>query len=121
MFLIIAAILFLVLFPIWPYELKYVIWLISLYLLIFFTALIVVRLVIYLLLSVFGSSFWIFPNLLSDSSFIDSFKPLYSTETWEKSSFNFVLRVIMFTGFIYYGYDIYLNPTIFYGNIFFLI
>jgi hypothetical protein len=31
------------------------------------------------------------------------------------------LRVIMFTGFIYYGYDIYLNPTIFYGNIFFLI
>jgi translocation protein SEC62 len=74
----VLAILFVVLFPIWPYELKYYVWYASLILLIFSVGLLVVRLALYSILSLFGYSFWLFPNLLSESSFIESWKPSHS-------------------------------------------
>lgn len=74
---IIAAVLCFVLFPVWPFEIKYAIWLISLILLIVLVGLIVVRLVIYLICVIFGYDVWIFPNLMGDRGILDSFKPFY--------------------------------------------
>ena len=74
---VIAGVMALVLFPVWPYALKYAIWLISLYLLIFLVGLIVLRLVVYLICVVLGFNVWIFPNMLGDYGFIDSFKPFF--------------------------------------------
>jgi hypothetical protein len=54
----------LVLFPVWPFTVKYAIWLISLYLLIFLVGLLLFRLVIYLICVVAGFNVWILPNLL---------------------------------------------------------
>jgi len=79
---IILAILCLVLFPVWPYELKYAVWLISLYLLIFIVGLLLLRLAIYAIASLFGVSLWLFPNLLADSSFFASFKPIVECSRW---------------------------------------
>ena len=61
---ILAAVLAVVLFPVWPYIVKYGVWLISLYLLIFLVGLIVLRFLIYVLCVVVGYNVWIFPNLL---------------------------------------------------------
>lgn len=104
MVLIVAVILFVVLFPIWPYELKYTIWLTSLILLIVMGGIITLRLSLYSILSLFGYSFWIFPNLFTDSSIIESFKPTLSIERWEKSKLTLVLRLAIFACFVYYGY-----------------
>lgn len=70
MILVVAAILFVVLFPVWPYEFKYYVWYISLILLVLSIGLIVLRLLLYSILSLFGYSFWLFPNLLIESSVI---------------------------------------------------
>lgn len=76
MFGVVIGALALVLFPVWPFSVKYAIWLISLYLLIFLVGLLVLRLVIYLLCVIAGFNVWILPNLLGDYGFIDSFKPI---------------------------------------------
>lgn len=106
------AILALVLFPIWPYELKYAVWLISLYLLIFFVSLLVVRLVIYSVASLFGVSLWLFPNLMSDRNFFESFKPTWSLERWERNTLTFLLRIFIVGVFVYYAVVFYNDPTI---------
>jgi translocation protein SEC62 len=77
MFSIVFAVLALVLFPVWPFTVKYAIWLISLYLLIFLVSLLALRLLIYLICVVIGFDVWIFPNLLGDYGFFDSFKPIF--------------------------------------------
>jgi hypothetical protein len=53
-----------VLFPLWPFELKYAMWIFSLYSAILIIAVMVIRLFVYLLGAVFGGSLWIFPRLL---------------------------------------------------------
>lgn len=82
MIALLFAVLALVLFPVWPYAIKYGIWLVSLYLLIFLVGLLVVRLMIYLLCVIIGFNVWIFPNLLGEYGFIDSFKPIFYYEKW---------------------------------------
>ena len=116
MILTVVAILFVVLFPIWPYELKYYVWYTSLILLVFSVGLLVVRLLLYSILSLFGYSFWLFPNLLTESSFIESWKPLHSFERWEKSTFTIVLRLVILGVFVYYGYEIYRDPSFVFGT-----
>lgn len=113
---IIVAILALVLFPIWPYELKYAVWLISLYLLIFFVSLLALRLVIYSVASLFGVSFWLFPNLMSDRNFFDSFKPTWSLERWERNIFTLILRIVIVVTFAYYAFEFYNDPSMFQGK-----
>lgn len=113
---IIFAILCLVLFPVWPFELKYAVWLVSLYLLVFLVGLLVLRLALYSVASLFGVSFWLFPNLLSDTSILASFKPVISFEKWESSKLNMVLRLAILGTFIYYSYVIYKDPTIIHGT-----
>ena len=99
-----------VLFPIWPYELKYAAWLVSFYILIFLLSVILGRLVLYVILAQFGISFWLFPNLLGDKGVIDSFKPLISIEKWENDSMSIIGRLIAFSIFMYYAVSIYRDP-----------
>jgi len=65
-------------FPLWPFALKYALWLVSVYLLVFIVGLILARLVLYIVLASLGISFWVFPNLFGDYGLLDSLKPLYS-------------------------------------------
>jgi translocation protein SEC62 len=67
---IVVGVLALVLFPVWPFSVKYAIWLISLYLLIILVGLLVFRLIIYLICVAAGFDVWIFPNLLGDYGFV---------------------------------------------------
>ena len=65
MLAILLGILAIVLFPVWPYELKYATWLLSYYFLIVILVIIIIRLVFYSLMALLGFSFWIFPNFLN--------------------------------------------------------
>ena len=67
-----------VMFPLWPYELKYAVWIISLTILTTLVGILVLRLVLYVIFASFGVSFWMFPNLMGDYGVLDSFKPFYS-------------------------------------------
>jgi translocation protein SEC62 len=79
---LLLGVLLLVLFPVWPYMLKYVIWLISLYLLVALVGLLVFRFCVYVLCVAAGFDVWIFPNLLGDYGVIESFYPIIHAERW---------------------------------------
>ncbi|AAS50969.2 ABR196Cp [Eremothecium gossypii ATCC 10895] len=80
---VIVGILAFVCYPLWPHSMKRVVYYLSLGLLgllAVFSALALVRFVIYVLSLAFCSErggFWIFPNLFEDCGVIASFKPLY--------------------------------------------
>lgn len=80
---VIAAILALVCYPLWPMFMRrasYYLSLGALGLLVVFFAMAIVRLIIYLVSLPFTKTqggLWIFPNLFEDCGVIDSFKPLY--------------------------------------------
>ncbi len=118
MWTIIFAVLSLVLFPVWPYELKYGIWLVSFILLIVLVSLIVLRLLIYVFCVIFGFNVWIFPNLLGEQGFVQSFKPFVYYQKWQTNLYNTLIRVFVVSSLIAYGCYLYLNPHIFYGNFF---
>lgn len=63
MALILLTIFLICLYPIWPYSVKFGIFKLTLYLLVFFVILLVVRLIVYIISRLFGYSFWILPNL----------------------------------------------------------
>lgn len=69
MFSIIGGALALVLLPVWPFSVKYAIWIVSLYLLVVLVGLLAFRLALYLVCVVAGFNVWIFPNLLGDYGF----------------------------------------------------
>ena len=60
---LVVGVIAVVLFPLWPYELKYFLFKVSLYLLLSILGLSAVRLAIYGVGAVFGMSVWLFPNL----------------------------------------------------------
>lgn len=111
MFGLLAAVLAIVLFPVWPFSVKYAIWLISLYLLVILVGLLVFRLAVYMVCVVAGFNVWILPNLMGDYGFIESFKPFIYAERWEKSTFNIIIRLGAFLFLAYYGVQLYLDPT----------
>lgn len=115
--LILVGVVALVLFPLWPYELKYYLWKLSLWLLIGICALIVIRLVAYFFMAMFGVSFWIFPRFFDNCSTIESFQPFFSIEKWEGSSvYSIVTRLIILSIFIYYGFHMYNDPAMLKGT-----
>jgi translocation protein SEC62 len=74
--LVILLVLGVVLFPIWPFSVKYGLWLVSLCLLVFLVGIIVIRLILFLILAIFNVHFWIFPNLFYATGIFDSFIPV---------------------------------------------
>jgi translocation protein SEC62 len=111
-------ILMLVMFPIWPYEVKYGIWLVSLVLLIILVGIIVIRLVVYLVIVVFNYHIWIFPNFLNSTGFWDSFIPFIEVSKGDKSWLNVFIRLFAISSFILLVLHVYLNPTFIDGNYF---
>lgn len=79
---ILISIIAVVLFPLWPYILKYSVFMVCLVLVTAILSLIALRLVIYLVFAIFGVSFWILPNFFADVSISDSFLPVYSVKKW---------------------------------------
>jgi Translocation protein Sec62 len=63
-FAIVVGMIAVALFPMWPFELKYTMWLISLYSAIVIVSVMAIRLLVYLVGAVFGGSLWIFPRLM---------------------------------------------------------
>lgn len=104
-----------VLFPLWPYSVKYAIWIVSLYSLTALFSLVVIRIIFYMIFAVFGFSFWIFPNLFGDCTILESFKPFISMSRWDTNIFSIICRVVALSIVGYYGYHIYLDPTIITG------
>lgn len=105
-----------VMFPLWPFELKYALWRLSVVLLVVIVSIILLRLVLYVILASLGISFWLFPNLMGDYGILDSLKPLYSVERWEKNTYSIVLRVASFAIFAYYCHSIYTEPEFYMEN-----
>ena len=71
-----------VLFPLWPYSVKYAVWIVCLYFMIAIVAIIFIRLILYIVAASFGVSFWLLPNLFGDYGVMDSLRPFYSVERW---------------------------------------
>ncbi len=117
---LIVGVLSLVLFQIWPYWLKYGIWLLSFVTLIVLLTLIGLRLVVYVVCVIFGYNVWIFPNLMGDNGFFESFKPFVYYEKWERNWYNTLIRVFVVSSIIAYSCYLYLNPTVFYGKLSYL-
>lgn len=116
--LVILAVLAVVMFPIWPYELKYGIWLVSLVLLVVMLGVIFLRLGVYLLCVLFNYHIWIFPNLLSSTGFVDSFIPILEIAKGDKSWFNVFIRLFAFSSFLLLVMHVYMNPNFLEGTSF---
>ena len=80
--MVLFAILAGVLFPLWPYSLKYSLWILSVALLVVLVSVILLRLVLYVIMASFGVSFWLLPNLFGDYGLMDSLRPVYSLTRW---------------------------------------
>ena len=67
--MVIIGVLLLVMMPIWPDDFKSVILYFNIGLLYAMVIIMVVRVIIYFLIRVFGYSVWLFPNFLEDVKF----------------------------------------------------
>jgi hypothetical protein len=103
------------LFPLWPFKLKYYMWLVSLTIFVALIVILLLRTVLYVVLSTFGVSFWIFPNLMGNCGLVDSFRPLYSTEKWEKDRYSNIMRIIAGLVLAYYLHSMYVEPDFYMG------
>jgi hypothetical protein len=102
-----------VLFPIWPYWLKYSLWMLSYYTVMAILGVIIVRLVIYTVGSIFGASVWVFPRLFDNVEVVESFRPFLGVSWWEGSNvYSIFTRILILAVFGYYGYHIYADPAI---------
>lgn len=89
--LIIASVLMICLFPLWPYQVKIIIFYLSLYALIFISIFLLIRFFIFYLFRLFGYEFWILPEILEN----DSFKPYYTFKKVEESDLSLIIRVLL--------------------------
>lgn len=108
---ILVGILLYVLFPIWPYEVKYTAYIIVYYIMVTLVGIFILRLALYLLVAIGGGSFWLFPKLTDDDvDILKSFTPIYSFSRWESSIYSSITRVAILLIFSYYAYHIVANP-----------
>lgn len=114
---ILLGVVAMVLFPLWPYELKYFLFKASLYLLLTILGLSAVRLGIYGVGAIFGMSIWLFPNLYENDTTWESFKPVLSVEKWKNQNTEaIIIRLLLLSLFFYYGYHIYNDPNMLSGT-----
>ena len=79
MCLVILAIALVLMFPLWPRQVKLVTFYINLWLLYAMFAIMITRCTLFCLVWIFGYSFWLFPNFHEDV-FLETFWPIYSIE-----------------------------------------
>ena len=116
MILAISLVLIIVLFPIWPFTVKYGLWLISLVLLVALLGIIILRLIVYTILVNFNYYVWIFPNLLNSNEILECFLPIIEITKGDKGWFNLFIRLFAISAFVLMCIHIYQNPTFFDGN-----
>lgn len=109
--LVILLILGLVMFPIWPFSIKYGIWLVSLVLLVVLVGIIVLRLLVYIVFAIFNYHIWIFPDLFYSNGILDSFLPVVQVTKGDGTWFNVFVRLFCLSSFCLLSLHIYLNPT----------
>lgn len=91
--LIIAGILLVCMFPVWPMWAKIGVWYLSVIFLFFYFGLLIVRLIVYTAFWIVGFDFWIFPNINDEyCGFLDSFKPLYSFDKRKDDALMLLVR-----------------------------
>jgi len=92
-------------FPIWPNFLKTFVWYLSVTMTLFLFFLITCRGFLFLMIWLCGYEFWMFPNLFDESlNFLDSFKPIYSSEKTAKGQLPYRMGVgVAFFGFCYWA------------------
>lgn len=102
---VIAVVIGFTLLPIWPDAAKRVLWYFSVTFLIATLAFCLVRLLLFLVLWIFGYEFWVFPRLFDESlSFQDSFKPIYSFEKASPGQGYYRIALIVATAaFVYWA------------------
>jgi translocation protein SEC62 len=114
--LVIMLILGLVMFPIWPFSVKYGIWLVSLVLLVVLVGIIVLRLLVYIVFAIFNYHIWIFPDLFYSNGILDSFIPVLQVNKGDGTWFNVFVRLFALSTFCLLSLHIYLNPTFLEGT-----
>eukprot|EP00357_Protocruzia_adherens_P034229 CAMPEP_0115009068 /NCGR_PEP_ID=MMETSP0216-20121206/22357_1 /TAXON_ID=223996 /ORGANISM="Protocruzia adherens, Strain Boccale" /LENGTH=314 /DNA_ID=CAMNT_0002376735 /DNA_START=176 /DNA_END=1120 /DNA_ORIENTATION=- len=108
---IVFAVIAACLFPVWPLQLKIGLWYLSVFLLLIMTAIIIVRLVLYIAIWIFGFDFWLFPDLFHEEKGpIESFKPLFSGE-YRGDSWTMMFGRLMLLGILVAaGYQVGQEP-----------
>lgn len=103
--LVIGAVIGFTLLPIWPDAAKKILWYFSVTFLIFTVAFCLIRLVLFLLLWIFGYDFWIFPRLFDETlSVQDSFKPVISFEKGSSGQGIYRLGLLVaMAGFVFWA------------------
>jgi translocation protein SEC62 len=92
--LMVAAVLLVCMFPVWPIWAKIGIWYLSVAFLSLYFGVLILRMVVYALFWIVGVDFWIFPNINDEyAGFLDSFQPLYS---WDKRSDDILMLIVRF-------------------------
>merc|ERR1712146_94133 len=101
----------LVLFPLWPIQLKIGLWYFSMTMLVFMTGFILIRFFLFLVSFTFGFEFWILPNLFDEETptLAESCMPIVSLT--KVSSGQTVYRVLVFAIFAYFGWWAYSQPS----------
>jgi len=109
---VVSIVLGLVLFPVWPLQVKIGMWYVSVILILLIIGLIIVRYLAYILMWILGCEFWLFPNLFDDEKgVVDSFIPAITFQTREGDSFATKFARIACLGLlIYVGYSIIKEP-----------
>eukprot|EP00928_Gymnodinium_smaydae_P067269 TRINITY_DN5020_c0_g1_i1.p1 TRINITY_DN5020_c0_g1~~TRINITY_DN5020_c0_g1_i1.p1 ORF type:complete len:349 (+),score=107.98 TRINITY_DN5020_c0_g1_i1:87-1133(+) len=91
---VIAGVLLVCMFPVWPMWAKIGIWYLSVLFLFLYFGLLIVRMMLYAAFWIVGFDFWVFPNINDEyCGFIDSFKPFYS---WEKRKDDALMLLVRF-------------------------
>jgi len=92
--LMVAAVLLVCMFPVWPIWAKIGIWYLSVIFLSLYFGVLILRMVVYAIFWIVGFDFWIFPNINDEyAGFLDSFQPLYS---WDKRSDDILMLIVRF-------------------------
>jgi len=112
LFIVVAAIAAMCLFPVWPQSAKKGIWYVSVTLLLLLFLLLTVRLVVYIIVWSIGFEFWILPNFFDDDlGVVDSFFPLWSFERGSDLRESWYFRLGVFAGLLSFGYWCTQQPT----------
>eukprot|EP00924_Labyrinthula_sp_SR-Ha-C_P005525 maker-scaffold_68-snap-gene-0.92-mRNA-1 protein AED:0.00 eAED:0.00 QI:163/1/1/1/1/1/2/1106/330 len=101
-----------VMFPIWPDILKTGVWYLSVTFLLLLIGIIILRLIIYTWLWLFGFEVWLFPNLFDDdASIVESFIPVITFEKGSTSNESWILRAVSAVCILYSIVQIAMQPT----------
>ena len=106
-----VSIIAIILFPLWPYSVKLGIFNVLFYFSASMIALVIIRLIVFLSLFVFGVDFWIFPNMFDDDlGIIESFIPILLVARRQDGWAMFAFRIFLVLMLALYAYGIYHDP-----------